>query len=408
MTAIAGATLGVNVLPNNVFGAGTTVLNAPKAKCKNVILLYMKGAMSHIETLDPKTDSDVKGSSSPIDTVVNGIQLSNFLPKLAKHTGKMAIIRSMNTETGAHAQASYLMHTAHALSPGTNHPHIGPWAQHFLGKRPGAMPDSVVIGGGNPGPGFFEPDHSPFPVGNPGQGIKHLLPKVEQDEFRKRVALASAFSSTFQKQFPHPKVKSYSTFYEQTIEFLNGDAVKAFDITKEPAKAKSLYGNSTFGKGCLLARRLIENDVRYIEVKMPQGWDMHFGLERLEDNTAILDKAMSALLQDLSQRGLLKETMVVLATEFGRSPKINKSGGRDHHPRVFSTVLAGAGVKNGMVHGQSDAKGNDSTRDRVTVQDFHATIAKALGLPLDKRIHGSGGRPFFVADRGTPVDAVLA
>jgi len=410
LKAVASSTLGVSILPNNAFSAERRIYDASDAKCKNVIFLYMKGAMAHMDTLDPKSDSEIQGLSSPVNTSVDGIQFSNFLPKLGKQADKMAIIRSMTSKTGAHVEGSYLMHTAYALSPGISHPRMGPWAQYFLGKRPGPMPDSVVIGGGNPGPGFFTPDHSPFPVGSPGDGIKDLLPKVDQAEFRKRVDLASQFSAAFSNHFQHPKVETYSEFYEQTVQFLDGESVEAFDINKEPSAVKDLYGGSSFGKGCLLACRLVENGVRYVEVKMPQGWDMHFGMEQLEDNTAILDTAMSALLIDLEQRGLLESTMVVLATEFGRTPKINGAGGRGHHPRVFSTALAGGGINGGMVYGKSDEKGFACTENPVTVADFHATIAQALGLPPDrgrpeliaKYVHWPGGIP--IGGNRTPFD----
>ena len=196
--------------------------------------------------------------------------------------------------------------------------------------------------------------------------------------------------------------------YVEAVRLMGSGDLAAFDISREDEQTRERYGRSKLGQGCLLARRLVESGVRCVEVEMG-GWDMHRDLwEELPEKVGELDAAMAALLEDLASRGLLGSTLVVLATEFGRSPKINENAGRDHHPAVFSCVLAGAGVKPGVVYGASDARGHAPDRDAVSVADFNATIAAACGLPWDKAFVAPNGRPFKVGHDGKPITAVLA
>jgi hypothetical protein len=411
LAGVASLSLGVTILPSliNAETAPGGHVKPKNPKAKNVIFVYMDGGMSHLDTFDPKTNSEVKGISNPIKTNAPGLQISKLLPNIAKHGDKLAVLRTMAQKTGAHAQGKYLMHTSYAQRPGTSHPHLGSWAQYFLGRRNKTMPDSVLIGAGNPGPGFFPPDHAPFPLGDAAKGIRDLLPKIDKNVFSHRVQLAQKFSRVFEHHFPHDDVKAYAQFYDETVKFFDNKTVAAFDINKEPAKVRDLYGRSKFGNGLLLARRLIEHKVRYVEVKLG-GWDgMHNGMAAGEQRTGELDAPFAALLEDLQQRGLLKETMIVLTTEFGRTPKINQRGGRDHFPGAFSAVLAGGGVNGGQAIGETDEKGIKRAKgDKIGPADLHATIADALGLPLDERIHGSGGRPFFVGNRGKVIEQAFA
>ena len=407
LAGIAKLSLGVSVLPNLAAAAGKSSYEALPATAKNVIFVYMAGGMPHVDTFDPKTNSEVKGQSSPIKSKAGGVQVSNFLPEIAKQTDKLAIVRSMSTKTGDHAGGNYLMHTAFKRLPGTSHPQLGSWAQHFIGRPSQTMPASVVVGGGNPGPGFFPPDHSPFPIGDPSKGIRDLLPKIERKQFNHRVGLAQKFGQAFEQRFPTKDVKAYSEFYDETVKFFDSSTVNAFDINKEPKAMRERYGDSKFGRGLLLARRLVEHDVRYVEVQLG-GWDqMHNNLDAGQTRTGELDAPFATLLADLDARGLLKETMVVLTTEFGRTPKISKRGGRDHFPKAFSAVLAGGGVKGGQVIGETDEKATIIKTEKYGPEDLHTTIATALGLPTDRRIHGSGGRPFFVGNRGKVIAGAL-
>jgi hypothetical protein len=327
---------------------------------------------------------------------------------MAKQADKFAVVRSMTTKTGDHTGGNYLMHTGFSRQPGQSHPQMGSWAQHFLGRRNKLIPDSIVIGGGNPGPGFFRPDHSPLPIGDPSRGLKDLVPKIDKKRFERRMKYAKAFSETFEEGFPHDDVRAYADFYEETVKLFDDKTTELFDINKEPAEMKSLYGNSRFGRGLLLARRLVENNVRYVEVQLG-GWDGQHGNYNAGANRAgEMDGPVAALLHDLEARGLLKETMVVLTTEFGRTPKINQRGGRDHFPKAFSVMLAGGGVNGGQYIGETDENASSIKSERFGPKDLHTTIAYALGLPIDKRVHPGGGRPFFVGDRGKVIKQAFA
>ena len=411
IAGVAAASLGVTVLPGPLHAAttGGGYVRPKNPKAKNVIFIYMNGGMSHLDTFDPKTNSEVKGISSPIKTNADGLQVSNLLPNIDKHGDKLVVIRTMAQKTGAHDQGKYVMHTGYAQRPGTSHPHLGSWAQYFLGRRNKTMPDSVLVSSGNPGPGFFPPDHAPFPIGDAAKGIKDLLPKIPKQKFNHRVQLAQKFSRVFEQYFPHDDVRAYAQFYDETVKFFDDKTVAAFDINKEKKTSRDLYGTSKFGNGLLLARRLVEHNVRYVEVSHG-NWDgMHNGMAAGEQRAGEVDAPIAALLQDLKQRGLLDKTMIVIATEFGRTPKINQRGGRDHFPGNFSAVLAGGGVNGGQAIGETDAKGIKRVGGpKVSPADLHCTIAHALGLPLDDRIHGSGGRPFFVGNQGKVVEQVFS
>jgi len=401
LTGAAASALGVTILPGLAGAAESEVIKpAAHATAKNVIFLYMAGGMTHVDTFDPKTTGGIAGPSRPAGTNVDGVQLSNMLPQLGKQADKFAVVRSMTTKTGDHGGGNYLMHTGYARRPGTSHPQMGSWAQYFLGRRSKLVPDSVVVGGGNPGPGFFRPDHSPLPIGDPNRGIKDLLPKINKTQFQRRLKYAETFRESFAKGFPHDDVKSYADFYEETVKLFDSKTTELFDINKESGSVKNLYGNSRFARGLLLARRLIQNNVRYVEVQLG-GWDgQHGNAGTAANRTNAMDAPIAALLQDLSSQGMLDETMVVLTTEFGRTPRINGRGGRDHFPKAFSIMMAGGGVKGGQVIGKTDEVASNIQTESYEPKDLHTTIAYALGLPVEKRIHAMGGRPFFVGNRG--------
>jgi uncharacterized protein (DUF1501 family) len=216
------------------------------------------------------------------------------------------------------------------------------------------------------------------------------------------------FGRRFFNRYPHKKVKGYGEIYAEAIRLMRSDDIQAFDITKEDDKTRDRYGKDKFGQGCLLARRLIENNVRYVEVESG-GWDTHVdNFTTLQAKLPTVDKAVSALLDDLESRGLLESTLVVLTSEFGRSPKINERTGRDHHPAAFSSLLAGGGIKQGLVYGASDEDGHYVVEEEVTVPDLNATIAQAVGVSVDSTVQSPSGRPFKVADDGRPVVDLFA
>jgi len=256
----------------------------------------------------------------------------------------------------------------------------------------------------------MEAKYAPLPIGNPDRGLQNSgLPKgVDEDAFQNRLSMVDKFNRRFEESYQLKNVRAYSDAYEHAIKLMKSQDLAAFDLSLESEKTRAAYGEDAFGKGCLLARRLIERDVRFVDVSLG-GWDTHQNnFERVPQRAEILDQAMSALIQDLASRGLLEETLVVLATEFGRTPKINQNNGRDHYPKAFSCMLAGGGVKGGTVHGSTNAQGTDVESNPVSIPDFNATIAHALGLPQDEIIYAPSGRPFTVADKGKPITSIFA
>ncbi len=409
----AKTALGVTVLhgASKAMFAAETAANATSGpgfgKAKNLIFLQMLGGMTHIDTLDPK-EGDTQGPKAPIKTKA-GFQLGGTMVKLAEKADKLSLIRSMTSKTGVHASAQYLIRTGYEQRGTIKHPALGAWAEHFKGPSHKTLPSSVCVNRQpNNGNGFFPASLSPLPILDPDAGLQNAQPDVSSDVMHKRLALLDKLDSGFRTRFQTASVKSYSEFYENTVRIMSSDDLKAFSLADEPQDLKEKYGLNKFGQGCLLARRLIEKGVRCIEVASG-GWDMHNDIENaLEDRGAEMDQGVAALLEDLSQRGLLDSTIVVLCSEFGRGPKINGNGGRDHHPKVFSTLLAGGGIKGGFVYGASDKGGFEVADKGVTVQDFLSTVGWSLGLPIDEVVMSPSNRPFTVGDKGKAILELFA
>ena len=392
--------------------AGRPAAAAPAAGGTNVIYLMMRGAMSHIDTFDPKPGREEQGETKAIATKLPGVMFGEHLPLLAGLADRLAVIRSLTTETGAHEQGTYLMRTSYPQLNSIRHPAFGSWALHVLGKRSRDLPGYVLVGNGNehPGCGFLDPAVTPVPLADPERGLENIARPgyLSQANFERRLSLAERIDGDFKRHYAGRQIEAYDQMYADAVRLMGSGDLAAFDISREDVATRERYGRSRLGQGCLLARRLVESGVRCVEVEMG-GWDMHRDLwEELPEKVGELDTAMAALIDDLAARGLLGSTLVVLATEFGRTPKVNENAGRDHHPAVFSCVLAGAGVKPGVVHGASDAAGRLPDRDAVSVADFNATIAAACGMPWEKEFLAPNGRPFKIGNDGTPVAAVLA
>jgi hypothetical protein len=409
--------LGVGMLP--LAGATTAFAAAEKANGKgkktvagkgtaqNVIYLYMSGGMTHLDTLDPKPGASTQGPVKPIKTSAGGgLIISEYLPKLAQHMDKAAIVRSVSSTQGAHERGRYLMRTSYTQRGTIRHPALGAWLLKLSGRKNKSLPGNVRIGSDSrhPGAGFMEAAHSPLPIGDPTAGLQNSkLRGGTQTQFDKRKQLAGQLDQDFLSKFNQKKVRSYTDAYNDAIRLMGSKELEAFNIYRESEKVRLSYGDNPFGQGCLLARRLVENNVRFVEVTLG-GWDTHqSNFIRVPERTEILDQALGTLIGDLSQRGLLEKTIVVLCSEFGRTPTINQNAGRDHYPKAFSTLLAGGGIRGGQVYGSTDAKGAEVETDHVAVPDFNATIAHALGLPLKKIVKSPSRRPFTVAHKGEPI-----
>jgi len=392
----------------------TAFAAAPSAKAKQVIVLMMRGAMSHLDTFDPKPGREVQGETETIKTKTPGMLFGKSLPGLAELSEELAVIRSMTTETGDHQQGTYLMRTAYKKLNSINHPSMGAWLCHSMGKISKDLPPSVLIGNGNehPNAGFLESTMIPVPIGDPAKGLENIKsPSYLTDtNFKRRLTLSTRIDMDFRQKFTGTEVDTYNEMYQEAVRLMGSKELAAFDISQESEKAREAYGTHKFGQGCLLARRLIQGGVRFVEVEFG-SWDMHqqiFKEDGIPARAGQLDKSMSALLTDLKDQGLLKTTMVVLATEFGRTPTINENAGRDHHPGVFSCVLAGAGIRGGQVYGSSDKDGRGVEDDSVSVADFNTTIAKAAGIDTDKEHFAPNGRPFKIGGGGDALTKVLA
>lgn len=411
---------GLTVLPalgTQLFGKDKTSASIPTAtissgpghgfgKAKRVIFLELQGGLSHIDSFDPKT-GDSKGPGAPLSTKA-GFQLTEFLPETAKIADKIAVIRSMTAKVGVHASAQYLMRTGYEKRGTIVHPMLGAWAQHYLGASSKTLPSTVCVGRpANHGNGYFPASYSPLPILDPDQGLTNAASQVSADIQAKRIGLLEKLDATFGNKMADENVKAYGDFYDSTLQLMKSRDLKAFSIADEPAVLRDKYGRNKFGQGCLLARRLVESGVRFVEVQSG-GWDMHKQLpDGMEDRGGDFDRAFAALVSDLDSRGMLDSTLVCVTTEFGRKPQFDGSG-RGHHPLVFSTALAGGGVKRGYVHGASDAKGYEPEKDPMTVGSFHATIAWAAGLPIDQEVITPSGRPMTVGNKGKPAMALFA
>lgn len=407
----AKAFLGVGIAPWIAPALGNEVL-APSqfARAKSIIYLNLMGGVSHIDTFDPKpAKSEIQGPVKPLATNVTGIHLTEHLSRLANHMNKFALIRSMTSNQGDHPAGQYLLHRSYLAGGTVTHPTLAAWAMRSLGKINPNLPGSVSIAGGDDSisTGFLELKYAPVPINDPKQGLPDSQPPkhVTDAQLQSRLSLAQALNEKFHGKFQYRQTSAHASMFADAVRLMRSKDLQAFDIAKEPREIADKYGKEPFGQGCLLARRLIEYGLRFVEVGFG-GWDTHYdNFAGVAANSVILDQALSALVADLDQRGMLEDTMVVVATEFGRSPEINPAhkNGRDHHPNAFSCLLAGGGVRGGQVYGATDDHGAEVSEHGVTIPDFNATISWALGLPIDEEFADPSGQLFYIADTGVPV-----
>ena len=404
----AAGLLGVSMMTEESFAATRPVNKNPKAK--SIIYLYMSGGLSHIDSFDVKPEnSNVRGESSALKSNADGVRVSKFFPNMAKQMNKVAIINSLTTTQGAHAQGNYFMHTSYESRGTIVHPHIGSWVSKLSPSKLTLPTNVKVRPGGTLGGGWMGGKHAALPVDNPKEGIKYSKRHrtVKEEEFNKRVSILESMNREFQQTYRQKSVKEYSETYKDAIGLMSSKDLDAFDIMKEKETTRKAYGDNPFGQGVLLARRLVERGVKFVEVNLG-GWDHHDNIYgRFASNAATLDQAMAALLGELSSKGLLESTLVVLATEFGRTPVINVNSGRDHYPKAFTGLLAGGGIKGGQIYGKTDKDGMNVVENKVKVPDFNATIAYAMGYDLNKKLTSPNGRPFTFADKGKPVTSLF-
>lgn len=412
---VASSALGVGLLPvDRLFAAGEGASKArkPEVKAKNVIYLYMAGGMSHLDTFDPKPGSAVMGATGTVASAVDDYHVGEGLRRTAQLMDRFAVVNSMYSTQGAHEQGNYYMHTSYTLRGTIRHPAMGAWLLKFGGKSNPALPGNVVIGNGSrhPGSGFFESKFSPLMINSPEQGLQNSRRRdsVTENAFNRRLEMARHLDQPFHETYEHKNVRAYRDLYDEALSLMKSEDLNAFDLAAEPAATRERYGDDSFGQGCLLARRLVQHEVRFVEVSLGR-WDTHVNnFVEVPERCDILDRGLSALIQDLEANGMLEETLVVLATEFGRTPAVNGNEGRDHYPKAFSALLAGGGIRGGTIYGKTDESGAEVIENKVSVPDFNATIGYALGLPLDQVLYSPSKRPFTLADKGQPVTSLFA
>ncbi len=364
-----------------------------KGKAKRIIHLWMSGGMSHLDTFSPSKDA-----KNVIETNVDGLKINEGFSQLSQLMNHACVIRGLSITQGAHEEASYLSLTSYAKRGTITHPSIGSWIQKLGGNNNPHIPNNVQIGGGMYGSGWMEPIFSPVSLNSPTDGIKNSFTTLQQKEFNDRLELKNEFDSDFTGN--SQKTKGFDDAYKSALKLMASEDLKAFDLTQESEVDKNLYGNNSFGLGCLLARRLVEYDVKYVQVSMG-GFDLHsnidVGMTRLNK---IIDQALSTLIIDLKRRGLLDETLIVLNTEFGRTPKINDDDGRDHHPQSYCGLMIGGGIKGGTIYGAMNDDCSAVIENKCTPNDINATIGSALGLDISKVLYSPNQRPFTMADKG--------
>jgi len=377
---------------------------------RSMILLWMGGGPSQFETFDPKPGHENGGPTEAIDTAVSGIRIAQGWTETAKVMNDLAIIRSMTNKEGSHPRATYQLHTGYIPSGSVKHPALASALAKEIADPSFDLPVVVSVGQ-TQGAGFLGVNYEPFVVDNPGTLPQNVATTVPTDRYSRRLGLLDRLEDDFAARGGEVVVKNHRDLYGKTSKMVLSSSLKAFDIGDEPQALKDRYGNSQFGRGCLLARRLIESGTTFVEVSsrgMGGNWDTHDNnFERTTTLAGDVDPAMAALIGDLKDRGLLETTLVVWMGEFGRTPKINPRGGRDHYPRVFNAAVAGCGVRGGQVIGASTEDGMGVDRDPVTPNDLFCSICQALDVDPRKENMSPLGRPMKIVDGGEPVAALF-
>lgn len=389
-----------------------------EAKAQSCIHIYLPGGMAHQESFDPKPFSPIeyRGEMRTIKTNT-GEEVSETIPNLAKIADKFALIRSMSHGEAAHERGTHNMFTGYRPSPALIFPSFGSIISHQYGPRNNLPPYVCVPGQPNEfaGSGYLSSSFAPFSLGaDPASnGFKVLdlaLPNgVDDSRFARRRSALEAVNYYFTQRDKSDSVSAMNTFYERAYNMISSPAARdAFDIEKEDGKLRDAYGRNTAGQRLLMARRLVEAGVRMVTLTYG-GWDMHTSITAgMRNQMPALDQGLAALIKDLDERGLLASTMIMVSSEFGRTPKINGTAGRDHWPKVFSVLLAGGGIKGGTIYGSSNATASEPEDNPVGPEDLAATMYYQMGIISDKEIMAPGDRPIEIVDGGKVIKPLIS
>jgi hypothetical protein len=407
---------------------------AHPSRHKSCILLWMTGGPSQTDTFDPKPGHVNGGPFKPIETAVPGMLFGPHLPKLARQAKDLAVIRSMSSKEGDHGRATYYLRTGYLPQGPVRHPTLGSLIANEFEDDSAELPGFVSISPSrafNPaafGPGFLGPRCAPLIVGErpvggadaarPSLRVEDLdaPPGISRDRADDRLQLMHTLGGDFLATRHGVAALSHQDAYVRAVKMMRSSAAKAFDLDEEPAPLQDAYGRNPFGQGCLLARRLVERGVPFVEVTLSSvdgtmafGWDTHQqNFEAVEKLSGVLDAGWSTLMTDLRSRGLLDQTLIVWMGEFGRTPKINENAGRDHFPNAWSTVIAGGGIKGGQAIGDTGPDGEQVKSRPVQVPDLLATVMKGLGIDPSKQNLVDNGRPIRLVDpKANPIEGIV-
>lgn len=372
------------------------------ARAKRMVLLWMAGAPSQLDTFDLKPGN---GKFREIETAVPGVRICEHLPMMARQMKRVSLVRSVHSKDPNHDTATYLLHTGYRKAPDTTHPHFASVIANELGGK-ADLPGCVVIGGNPPaGSSYLDAEAGPVvfdKLENPTEDVK-LAKGISRERLDRRWKLLRDFDAPFVKTHESHALNDRARAYERAYRVLTSKRVSAFDVAQESDATRAKYGRTPFGDACLVARRLLEADVRFVEVWFGD-WDTHTdNFNRHEKLLQTIDPAWSALLDELAERRLLEETLVLWMGEFGRTPAVNGSEGRDHFTRAWSVALAGGGVAGGRVIGETDAQGLEVKSRPVSVSDLFATVYSCFGVNPRKEFTTQGGRPLKILEGGEPV-----
>ncbi|WDI44682.1 DUF1501 domain-containing protein [Bremerella sp. P1] len=409
MSHMAGAS--AMIAPSLMMGSAIQA-NAQelKKRGKSCIMLWMGGGPSTMDIWDLKPGTNTGGPFRPISTK-GDLQISEHMPMTAKVMDNLSVVRSMSTREADHGRGRYYMHTGYVPNPNIEHPSYGSVIAHELASDHNELeiPPFVSVGGGSVGPGFLGMSWAPFTVSSSGQ-VRNLGMKGWGNEtLQSRLEMLRLIEGGFVNQNRGPAAMDHAKILDKTVKLMTSDQMKAFKVNEEPEEMKELYGQDGFGRGCLLARRLVEAGVPFIEVDLG-GWDNHQNIfNTLADNKLpVLDRAMSALVTDLKQRGLLESTTIVWMGEFSRTPRINGNTGRDHWARSWSTVVGGGGINGGIAVGETSSDGTRVETEPYSSEDLMATVCRAMGISLDTTFTSKSGRPMKIANGGKVIKELIA
>jgi hypothetical protein len=401
---VAGSAAAAGIRWSDYLSAYASELKKQNRAC---ILLWMAGGPSQFETFDPKPGTETQGPTKAIETSASGIQIAEHWTRTANVMKDVAVIRSMTSKEGNHGRATYLLHTSYAPSGSVTHPGFGSLVAQQLGEADFDLPHFVSISGQSIGPSFLGVRYAPFVVTDPNQPPDNLAPPVGKDRLNRRLELMKELEAPLARTGAGPLVKDHQRLYERTAQVSLSPRTRAFSLDHEPDRMRDLYGRSPFGQGCLMARRLIEAGVTFVEVQS-SGWDTHGEeLASLKKLIPPVDQGTAALVADLKARGLLDKTLVIWMGEFGRMPRINLTAGRDHYPQAFNVALAGAGVQGGRVIGATDKNGVEVVERPVSVPDLFCTFCHGLGIDPRVENESNVGRPLPIVETGKAVEELF-